>query len=119
MIDSMCRPVSPTFVCPTLRFGCQGCKDRACKQKTVDEEEISIEDIARGDYIVGHYSDAEGPIPMKAPRDMTPDEWARHVVTHLPYNCACCLIMPASDMQLAFWAVLCVPMFREVRSRDL
>ena len=89
MIDNMCRPVSPKFVCPTLRFGCQGCKDGACKQKTVNEEEISIADIARGDYIVGHYSDAEGPIPMKAPREMTPDEWARHVVTHLPYNCSC------------------------------
>ena len=71
MSNSMTRPVSPMFVCPTLSMGCDKCKDGVCRPHGV-EEEIGVDDIDRGNYIVGPYDDGDSPVPMKSPREMTP-----------------------------------------------
>ena len=50
---------------------------------------ISAEDIARGQPIIG-YSDEERPsLTMKSPKEMTPAQWAEHMITHLPYCPGC------------------------------
>ena len=50
---------------------------------------MSAEDVDVGNYVIGHHSQQDGPIHMKSPKEMSPIEWARHKVTHLPYHCSC------------------------------
>ena len=89
MSNSLGRKASPMSVCPTLRWGCKGCKNKDCDKHEVKEEEITAEDIDHGNYIIGPDPNPTGPIPMASPKEMTPSEWARHRVTHLPFNCSC------------------------------
>ena len=54
-------------------------------------------DVLLGDQIVGteHVTlDKHGPgaievDPMNAPTEMTPSQWAKHIITHLPYHPGC------------------------------
>ena len=50
---------------------------------------MNAEDVGVGNYVIGHYSQQDGPIHMNSPNEMSPTEWARHKVTHLPYHCSC------------------------------
>ena len=38
---------------------------------------------------------AKSPSSLPKPKGMTPQEWAMHVVTHLPYNCSCPICVAA------------------------
>ena len=83
-----CCPVSP--IKPT--FG-----DLRRSGHEDGEEAIDPKDVLLGDRIVGteHVTlDSHGPgaievEPMASPPDMTPAQWAKHVITHLPYHPGC------------------------------
>ena len=63
----------------------------------VGEEIVDPKDVLMDDRIVGteHVTlDKHGPgaievDPMNAPTEMTPSQWAKHIITHLPYHPGC------------------------------
>ena len=48
--------------------------------RIVGEEHVTLD---------GHGPGAIGIEPIKAPLDMTPAQWAKHALTHLPYHPGC------------------------------
>ena len=56
------------------------------------DEAVTHEHTVFGDPIVGRHAapeDPTQPLPSKCPKEMTPEEFAQHCVTHLPYSDAC------------------------------
>ena len=80
--NHLCCPVSP--VCPSLKMG--QCSDERCNKGHDAFEGTGADDIAVGDYVIGKLPDERAPRQMTSPKEMTPQEWALHMVHHLP----CC-----------------------------
>ena len=84
-------PVSPKFVSPFLKVGCKkpNCKGCPADKGDVEQEEIGPEDIDYGNHIIGKNVSQPDVKPLVSPRELTPVEWAEHVITHLPYCSSC------------------------------
>ena len=90
MIHCCVIPVSPIPKIPKSR-------DLGTSKIDEDGDAINADDVALGDHIVGTEKvlyDQHGPgalevDPMKVPNDLTPAQWAKHCVTHLPYHPGC------------------------------
>ena len=79
-------PVSPTKCLPhDLPLGQLICGQ--CDAGLLGE--LSSEDIDHGNFIIGSHDGKRTPKPMKTPRELTPAEWAEHMVTHLPFCSGC------------------------------
>ena len=86
----LCCPVSPT----QPSFG-----DLRRNGQADGEEVINPKDVLLGDRIVGtehvtlneHGPGAIDVKPMKAPPELTVEQWARHAITHLPYHPGCAI----------------------------
>ena len=65
------------------------------------EDTTDAEDVMLGDHIVGTDEvtyDANGPgalevQPLSAPSDLSPAQWAKHCISHLPYHPGCSICM--------------------------
>ena len=83
-----CRPVSPI-----TRFRKQPSDGPAGGEGDLDvvDEVVRDEDAGVENFIVGKKPKEEttGVQALKSPREMSPREWAEHLVTHLPYCDSC------------------------------
>ena len=95
---SPCDSVSPCrheFVCMVSNGDQSLCQP--CQGEEEEEELVNMKDALFDDPIVGHEQvllDEQGPgaldpVPLTSPPSMTPAQWAKHVLTHLPYHPGC------------------------------
>ena len=86
-------PVRPPFICAVNEGGSPD--QDLCQPCAVDEDEEELVDFGKAlinDPIVGVEQvvlDEQGPgaleaVPMKSPPSMSPAQWAKHCLTHLP-----------------------------------
>ena len=95
----MCCPVRPAK--PTLDDIRKGGVDEG-------DEVIEPKDVLIGDRIVGvehvtydgHNPGAIEIEPMTTPPQMTPTQWAKHSITHLPYHPGCSICRACTSLTM-------------------
>ena len=97
-----CNPVRP--LCPALKLPSEVLGLGQSGEAVVEVEDLVREgDVAWGEPIVGarpavlHETEAK---PIKSPKEMSPEDFARHCVTHIPFSDACwyCLCAKKSNL---------------------
>ena len=95
--SSCCSPpVSPPLLCPVVGTGARMPGDDA-EDVLGDDVPVDKKHVAIGEHIIGEDvlldpdsgPGALQPIALPAPKGMTPAAWAKHCLTHLPYDANC------------------------------
>ena len=84
-------PISPPLPCPLVPSQEHG------EDELGEDDAVSKDLVALGDPIIGEDvllvpdrgPGAIPPLTLPTPKGMTPAAWAKHCVTHLPYDPAC------------------------------